>query len=347
MNGGRLTIDITSSTVFRIVLILLGFWFLYLVSDVLLMLFAAVVVAAALEPLVGYLQRYHVPRALTVALVYIFVILVFIGVATLMIGPLTAQVKQLAMVAPELVRSAHDLLPFIPEGAATNIINSLEQGIAQLGNNLANIGFNIFQQTRTVVADVVTVLFVFVLAFYLAAERDALKKFVRLITPRAHLAYVENAVERAQKQAGRWMLAQLTLGLIIGVIVGVGLTIMGVPYALLLGIIAGVLEIVPYFGPIISALLGCFIAFSQSLILGFIVLAFYVVVQQFENHILVPNVMRKAIGLHPLTTIIAILLGARLAGIVGVVLAIPLATVLSVFLSDIFSPNSIEDELAA
>lgn len=346
MNGGKTTIDITSATIFRVVLILVGFWFVYLVVDVLLLLFAAIVVAAAIEPIASFFQRYHVPRPLTVALVYVLVVLVLVGVLTLMIEPLTTQVRQLAMMAPNTVNLVRDVLPFIPETVAADILGSVQQGLMRLGDNLTNVGLNIFYQTRTFVAGIFTTLFVFVLAFYLTVERDALKKFVRIVTPAAHLAYVEDAINRANKQAGRWMLAQLALGLIIGVIVWVGLTIIGVPYALLLGIIAGVLEIIPYIGPIIAAILGVLIGFSQSLVLGLVVLLFYVAVQQFENHVLVPNVMRKAVGLHPLTTIIAILLGARLAGVVGIILAIPLVTVLSVFLSDIFSTRTTDDELA-
>lgn len=342
----RVSIDITASSIFRTVLILLGVWFLYLIWDVLLMLFAAVVVASAIGPVANYLERYRIPRAGSVALVYVVLILALSGAVTLMIEPLVTQVRQLAQAVPSIVGYLEQFVVFAPDVERTEVINAVQQGLLRFGDSLRNISVNIFQGAGTFVSGIVTFLFVFVLAFYLVVERDALKKFARLVTPHAHLAYVERSIERAQRGVGRWMLAQLALGIIVGTLVGVGLWIIGVPYALLLGILAGVMEIVPVIGPIVAAIPGVIVGLTQSLLVGAIALGFYILVQQFENHVLVPNIMRRAVGLHPLVTILAVLLGARLAGVSGAILAVPLATVISIFLSDIFAAPKIEDELA-
>jgi predicted PurR-regulated permease PerM len=336
-------IDISSSTIFRTILILLGVWFLYLIWDVLLMLFAAVVVASAIEPIADYLQRYRVPRAASVVMVYLTALLILFGMVTLMIDPLTQQIRQLTLALPGIVAWFEGLL-LVGTTVDQSHISSLQEGLSQFGENIARLGVNIFQGAGTVVASFAMVLFVFVVAFYLVLEQGTLKKFFRLVVPAIHWPFAEQVIDRVQRGVGRWMLAQLALGFIVGMIVGVGLWLLGVPYALLLGLVAGVLEIIPVIGPILAAIPGIVVGLSQSLVTGIVVLGFYLVVQQVENHVLVPNIMRRAIGLHPLITIIAVLLGARLIGIAGAILAVPMATVVSIILSDVWR-RSREEEL--
>jgi predicted PurR-regulated permease PerM len=310
------------------------------------MLFAAIVISAAVEPVANFLQRYRLPRTLSVTLVYIVLLLFLVGTATLLVEPLTDQITQLAMAAPHLVTDVTDFLSFLPQLNREAIAHSLQQSLLQFSQNLANVSLNVVAQTRSIFSSIFTVLFVFILAFYLVVEKDALKKFARLITPRDHLPYIEQSIERAQRSIGRWVLAQLALGVIVGVIVGVALWIIGIKYALVLGLLSGILEIVPVMGPIVAAIPGVIVGMSQSWVYGVVALVMYVVVQQLENNFLVPAITRKAIGLNPLVTIIAILLGARLYGVAGVILSVPLATIVSIFFSDLFSAPAIDDELA-
>jgi predicted PurR-regulated permease PerM len=137
--------------------------------------------------------------------------------------------------------------------------------------------------------------------------------------------------------------AQLFLALVIGTVVSVGLWLIGVPYSLVLGLLAGVFEVLPVIGPISAAVPAVVVGLSQSLVMGLGVLLFYVAIQQLENQVLIPVVMRKVTGLNPLVTILAVLLGVRLGGVIGVILAVPTAVVLSAFFSDIVAPEN--DEL--
>ncbi|MEX1998013.1 MAG: AI-2E family transporter [Candidatus Andersenbacteria bacterium] len=345
MPSQRISADITSGTILRTILILLGFWFLYVISDILLMLFAAVVISSAIEPIANYFQYYRLPRALSVAVVYLLLLLVLSGTVTLLVQPLTEQITQLALAIPHLVANLSHLISFVPQFDQQAVTVALQEGLLRLGQNLANVGLNVIQQTRSLFSGIFTLLFIFILAFYLVVEKDALKKFARLITPREHLPYIERSIERAQRSIGRWVLAQLALALIIGVVVGLGLWLMGIKYALVLGLLAGILEIVPVIGPVIAAIPGVLVGLAQSWVIGVAALIFYIVVQQLENNLLVPTIMRRAIGLNPLVTIIAILLGARLAGVAGVILSVPMAAIISIFLSDLFAAPAIEDEL--
>jgi predicted PurR-regulated permease PerM len=337
-------IDISSGTIFRAILILIGFWFLYLVVDLLVMLFASVVVASAIMPVANFLSRYRIPRPLSVLLVYILVLLVFSGVVTLMIPPLTEQMTQLAQALPHLLMrlDAWGVLALVDSDA---VVPSIQEALLGAGDNLANVGANVFRRTRTLFSGAFTLLFVFVIALYLVVDRDALKKPFRLVVPAEHLPYAEGIIDRAQRKIGRWAVAQLSLGVIIGIIVWAGLSLFGVPYSLVLGLLAGVFEMLPVIGPILAAIPAVAVGLSQSLVLGLGVLLFYVVVQQLENQLLIPVIMRKATGLNPLVTILAALLGARLGGVAGLILAVPAAVVLSAFFSDIVTSGR-SDELS-
>ena len=124
------------------------------------------------------------------------------------------------------------------------------------------------------------------------------------------------------------------------------LSLLGIPYALVLAIFAGLMEIVPYVGPIISAIPGIILGFTISPLTGFLTIFMYILVQQFENHVITPQIMKKAVGLNPIAVILAIFVGAKLAGILGAILAIPVATAVSIFVSDIFKDKErlVEDK---
>lgn len=331
---GVTKIDISSSTIFRVVLIAIGFWFLFVIIDLLVMLFAAVVVASAIRPVADWLARWRIPRAGSVLLVYAVVLLVFSGIVTLMIPPLTEQTVQLAQALPQLLErlGAAGLVSSVGDG---DVLASLQRLLVGAGDNLANVGANIFSRTRSLFSGVFSVLFVFVIALYLVVDRDALKRPFRILLPLAHVAYAERVIDRAQRNIGRWVVAQLFLAVVVGVAVWLGLLLLGVHYALVLGLLAGAFEVVPVIGPIAAAVPAVLVGFSQSLLLGLGVLLFYVLLQQAENNVLIPVVMKRATGLNPLITILAVLLGARLGGIVGVILAVPAAVVLSTFFVDV------------
>jgi len=315
---------------------LLGIWFLYAAWKVVMMLFAAIVVASAIEPIADWCGKYKIPRAITVITVYVAVLLVGASVAGLMIQPLADQAQQLAVALPGVVDTALSFVPTL-QVDETAVVQAFQDGLSKFGDDLANVGRNVFAGTRTVVSGFFSVLFVFVIALYLVVEEGAVHKFARLVTPKEHLAYVEQAVDRVQRGLGRWLLGQLVLGFIVGSLIGLGLQFMGVPYALLLGILAGMMEFIPVAGPVIAAIPGIVVALAQSFILGLVVLVFYVIVSQIESHVLIPNIMQRAVGLRPLVTIIAVLIGAQLGGVVGILFAVPVASVVNTIASDIFS----------
>jgi predicted PurR-regulated permease PerM len=177
---------------------------------------------------------------------------------------------------------------------------------------------------------------VIVLSFYFAIQATGVDDFVRLITPLKHEDYVVGLWLRAKKKIGLWMQGQLLLSLIVGVIVYLGLLIMGVPYALLLAVLAAVLDLIPIFGSFIAGVIAVIVSFtSGGFALAVIVAGLFFIVNQFEAHLIYPLVVNKVVGIPPLLVILAIIIGGSLAGFLGVLLSVPIAAALREFLTDV------------
>ena len=182
---------------------------------------------------------------------------------------------------------------------------------------------------------------VLVVSFYLSISRNALDNFLRAILPPQFEVYAHSLWVRAQYKMGRWLQAQILLSFIMALVVGLGLWILGVKYAFLIAVAVGMLEVVPLVGPIIAGGLATLLALSQSAVLGLWVLVFFIAIQQLENHILVPFLIKKLVGLNPVAVILAILVGAKLGGILGILLAVPIAAVIDEFFDDLAKRKSI------
>jgi predicted PurR-regulated permease PerM len=173
-----------------------------------------------------------------------------------------------------------------------------------------------------------------VITFYFTVEEEGMKRFIRSVSPSHYHPYLMQLINRIQRRLGYWLRGQLILSVVIFVLTFIGLTILGVDYALLLALIAGIFEIIPYLGPFLGAVPAVFLAFVQSPVKALLVVILYIIIQQLENNIIVPKVMSKSVGINPLLVIIILLVGGKIGGAVGMILAIPVATALSVFFED-------------
>jgi predicted PurR-regulated permease PerM len=175
-----------------------------------------------------------------------------------------------------------------------------------------------------------------VFSFYFAVQETGIDDFLRLVTPVEHEQYVVSLWRRSQDKIGKWMQGQLLLGLIVGVLLYLGLVILGVPYALLLAVLAAIFELIPVFGQILAALPAIAVAFGDGgVTAALLVLGLYLIVQQFESNLIYPLVVKKIVGVPPLLVILALLIGAKLAGFLGILLSVPIAAALQEFINDI------------
>ncbi|HBV33447.1 TPA: hypothetical protein DIC39_00135 [Patescibacteria group bacterium] len=335
-NNNTTNINIPFRTIMRIVLVMLGIYFLYLSLDVLALLFISIIVASALTPWVDWWQRYRIPRSVGVIIIYVVVFFVISAMIFLLIPPLVEQIRALAINLPNIYGRAVLGLQQLQNGVDIDTAATLQSALDNLGSSLAKATTSIFTALNSIFGGLIQLMVVLVISFYLIVQENGLKKFLRSVTPAKYQPYLMQLINRINIKIGQWFRAQLLLMLVIFALTYLGLWALGMNYVLVLALWAGLTEIIPYIGPIIGAVPAIFLAFTVSPTMGFLVLLLYVVIQQLENNILVPTIMRKAVGLNPIVSILVILVGAKIFGIIGAVLSIPVATVVAVFLSDFF-----------
>lgn len=329
-------VSVTTGTIMRVVLTLLGLTFLWFIRDILAVFFVALLLAALIDPFAHWFERHRIPRGVGVLIVYVLLAAIVTGVTLLIVPPLVSQVGSLADNFEGTLGSASELLGDVRAfsdqyGFADNLADSF----ATLQSGVTNVFTNLFSTLAGFIEGIASVSLVLVLAFYMVVEEGSAKKLFRSITPKKYRPYISGLVGRMQEKLGAWLRGQIILMVVIGLLTYIGLLILGVDYALVLAIFAGIAEIVPYAGPIIAAVPAILIAFTISPLKALIVAALYFGIQQLENGVLTPKIMQKSVGLNPVVSLFALLVGFRLGGFVGALLAIPVATMLAVFIRDV------------
>ncbi len=332
-----MNINVSTQTFIKVLVIMAALWFLYLISDVLALLFVAFIVSSALSPSVNAMERRKVPRVVGILLIYLAILGVVGLMLFLLIPALVDQVSQLALNFPVYSERLLAIVRgFQSQALDANLIEQIKRGLSAMESGLLTFASGLFLKIFDVIGGVVALSVVIVLSFYMTSQEHVIQRALTFVMPKRYEEYVNHLITRIQQQIGKWLRAQLILSFIIFVLSYVGLTILGVDYALTLAMVAGLTEFVPVIGPIVGAVPAAFIALNQSPWLALWVIILYLVIQRLENDLLVPKVMQHTVGLNPLISIIALLIGAKLAGIVGALLAIPVTTALGVIVSDFF-----------
>ncbi len=308
-------IEISHRTIIFTVLFLIMLWLLIQVKEIIFLIAVSFILMSALKPWTDNMENHQIPRVISILVIYILFITILIFAGSSIIPPLISQTVYLGENFPGLLKS---VLPFI------QIDNQV------LVQQIAPISQNIFKATIVFFNNIVALFSILVISFYLLLERKNFEAYlISLIGQEAAKSILE-VMGRIEKRLGSWVRAQVTLMLVIGLATFIGLVFLGIPYALPLAIFAGILEIVPTIGPIISAIPAILIALTSSSFLAIVTLALYFFIQQAENHLVVPLVMKQTTGLPPLITLIAIMIGAKLAGIIGAILAVPVVLIFEI-----------------
>lgn len=320
-------IDISHKTIFFLTAFLALLWGLFLIRDVIILLFVAVIFMSALSPIVARLEKLKVPKTLAIALIYIIIIAFVSGLVVFVVTPFTEQTATLTTNLPQY------LITIIPE---TGLIdrNVIQQEFGNFSKNALEVSVTIFNNILAFIS-------IAVLTFYLLLERENLDKLIAQFFIRKE-ERIKNITKKIEEKLGSWIRGQIALCLIIGTLSYIGLTLLNVPYALPLAIFAGALEIIPTIGPIVSAIPAVLIAFLVSPFTAGLVAIMYFIIQQLENHLIVPQVMRKAVGINPLVVILAVAIGGKLLGISGALLAVPITVVIQIITEDILTVDEVQ-----
>ncbi len=321
-------IEISHKTIVFTVFFLLSLGFLYIVRDIIMELFVALILMAILEPVVSKLSKIKIPRALSVLLTYILVFGLFGGAFALVIPALAEQTTSFVTALPSYVSN----IGISPEWG--------DQLVSGFLTTASDIPAEIFQLTFSVFNNFLAIVTVLVFTFYFLLSRDRLDSQLAAFFGEAKRKEFTRVINALEARLGGWARGQLILMFVVGLGVYIGLSIMGIPFALPLSILSGLLEIVPFLGPIISAIPGILIGFGISPIVGLGVTALYFLVHQLENYVLVPKIMEKSVGVSPVITLIALAVGARLAGIVGIIVSVPTVIMLQVLAKEYLAGNN-------
>jgi len=336
-------ISISTNTLVKILLMGVLVFAVIKLSNVVLVILTAIVIASFVESAVKKLKRYIKNRTFSVLLIYVVTITVVLGVFSvfmpIFVEEMSALVSSLSQYIPnssllntfqpDAISGAKDVVSNLSRNASLEeIIKSSQLLISSFSGGFMDIFGGAF-------GGFLNFILIIIISFYLSVTEKGIENFLRIITPEDSEEYIIGLWQRTEHKIGLWVQGQMLLGLIIGVLAYLGLTIIGVKYSLVLAILTGFCELIPF---------GIFLAMVPVTLFGFLdggvtmaLLSFglYFILHQFENYLIYPLIIKKVIGISPLVVILSIIIGAELAGFLGVVLAIPAAVCLLEFLDDL------------
>lgn len=314
----KISIEISWASLWKFfffgLLVILLFWG----RQIILGLFLAIIISSGLDPLISFLERRRLPRALSVILIFILVVL---GLIILLYTVIPILLLNINSVLFEVGKYVGDLQlgGFLDlRGQSLNSVINEFFG----GGDSSPLGL-----FSTILGGLGLALAVFFSSFYLSLSRGGVEKFIRAVIPDAYEESALNIYKNSWRRIGVWFQTQILLSLVVGFLVWLALWILGVKYPVLLAVLAGIFEFVPFVGPILAGALSVLSALTTSVALALWTLLAFLAIQQFEGHLLVPLVTRKTVGLHPVIVIIALLIGIEAGGILGALIAVPAAAV--------------------
>ncbi len=319
---------ISWASLWRIFLMLILVISLYYIRSVLVVLFLAIVISSALDAPLNYLQKKKIPRLLGI----LFIFISFISILTLLfytiIPIIVIEFKDLFINLNKIETSLGGLFGIV------KIADKFQLSLESFSTAVFSGDFTFLSIVPRVFENIILLIATLVISSFLALYRDGVENFLRAVLPLNYEDYVVKIFHRTRAKIGKWLEGQIFLSLVIAIVTFLGLKILGVNYSLVLGVIAGIFEIIPFVGPLIAGTLAFIIAMTQSFTLGIYAIILFIAIQQLESHLLVPIVMRKTTGVHPVIVVLSILAGSQIGGFIGVVLAIPFVVLLQELLED-------------
>lgn len=305
-------IEISAKTIIFTLVILLLLKIFWLIRELIFALFLALIFMSALKPIVDFFETKKIPRFISIIGLFIIILSLLSLLFTFVIPPLLQESFVFLKNLPLFIGKTFP--------AISDYING--ESLTKL---LPDLTANFFKFVSGFFSNFVFTVSTIVFTFYFLSEEKFLKKLLDRFLDEADAERIVKIFHKIEKRMSSWLWGELILALVIGFMSYIGLTLLGIRYALPLSIIAGLLEIAPIIGPTISAVPAFFVASSVSWFMGFSVIALYFLIQQLENNLVVPFIMKKTVGIHPIITLIALTIGGKLGGFLGILLSIPIA----------------------
>ncbi len=368
----RAKVDVSVSSVVKssiaVALVAISLYLIYLLKDVFVLVLFSFFFAAILNPLVDRMEQWKIPRGFGVLLSYLIIMIVLVIFIIALVPMLKTQgdklVYSITTYLQTIAREGFTTMsiPFLPQSMEQSLVdtlNSVRENInldivldqlqrwladnqAAIGGNLEKAATNFLGFVNIIANGLGNVIIVLLLTFFIIVDKDLIHSFFLTLLPRKHRAYFAEKLTTVQSKIGAWVRGQLLLGLAVGSATFIGFLILqlfgvNIEEKVILSVIAGITELVPVVGPIVAAFFAILVAASLGTWPMFAVLILFVIIQQLENNILVPVIMRHAVGLNSLVIIIGMLIGTSFLGFLGLILAVPVTTIIVLFVDDLLS----------
>lgn len=320
MNPTIQKIELSWNTLWRVLVFLAGAALIYFAWDAFAVLLVGVVISMGIDPFVTYLaEKAKIGRIFAAILVILAIIFIF-AFGIYLITPVIFE--ELVGFLSHFTQSVSSIFPldnfgFDPE--------NLNLGLDKILSFVSGAGSSVPGAISSLFGNALLFFSAIFITLYLSIEKDGAENMLRAVMPDDYERPILSIFNGFKVKMRRWLGTQFVLSLFVGLAVGLGMWAIGVRYALVLGIIAAIFEVVPIIGPIMVGILAFIIAISDSTVLGIYALIFFFLVQQFENHILIPVIMGKSMRVHPVIVLVSLLAGGEIAGFIGIILSVPLA----------------------
>lgn len=327
MDGEKI-LDISWKTILKISVIIVCFYILYSIKDILIWFIFALTISVLFNPAIEFFQRRRIPRILGVILLYVGIFGILSVLVYLVVPLFTSEIKEFLQSFPQYFERISPPL----RGLGFQAFESIESFLKVLGLALEGMAENIFSALFTIFGGFFTTLFVIITAIFLSLEEKAVEKTLVLLFPKKHEDNVLKVWRRCQKKVAGWFGARILACIFVGLASYLVFLIFNVKYPFTLALFAGVFNFIPYVGPLLTGVVLFLIIFTTEAFKAIFVLIAFSLIQQIENSILSPILMRKFVGIPPALVLVSLVVGGKLWGVLGAILAIPLFGILFEFL---------------
>jgi predicted PurR-regulated permease PerM len=325
-------LDVSWASIIKIFIAILIFYLIYLTKEIVLWFFFALAISVLLEPAIKFLRKYWIPKILAVVIVY-FSIFGILGVLIYLMAPtFISELKQLSENFPVYFLKISPALQQIGIDLAQNFDTSSEfliQQLTQSSNSILNAIAVFF-------GGLASTAFIITTAFFLSLEEEAAERFFTLLSPKKYENNIAALFQKARNKISGWFGARILSCIFVGIASFIVFFVFGVKYPFILGLVAGILNFVPYIGPLITFLLvTVFVAVSSDvwIIIVYVLLATWLI-QELDNKLLTPLLMKKLVDVPPVLVLISLLIGAKLFGFLGTIFAVPVFGIMYEFIKE-------------
>ena len=320
-------LDISWKTILKIAITVVCFYIFWSIKDIFVWFIFALVISILFNPAIDFLQKKKIPRVIGILAVYSTVLGLFSFLIWMIVPLFASEIRQFLQNLPQYFEKISPPL----HGLGFEAFANIESFMNSLGNTLEAMAVNIFNVVFAIFGGVFSALFVITAAIFLSLEEKVIEKALILIFPKKYEAFALNVWGKSQKKVSGWFAARFLACLFVGVASGTTFLLFNVKYPYILGLFAGVFNFIPYVGPLLTGILLFLIIFPTEMLKAIFVLIVFTLIQQIENSVLSPILMKKIVNLPPVLVLISLVVGAKLWGLLGALLVIPLAGILFEF----------------